>query len=94
MCGSRGGTGGSDTPTEKSQNVGFSSNTGPDPLKNRSYQASIQCWSIIGTSSTKKIKVVKVGPPLRNTLNPVLNTVSIQEDMHPLDIIQTLLTET
>ena len=27
---------------------GFSGNTGPDPLKNRSYQASIQCWAIIG----------------------------------------------
>ena len=24
-------------PPEKSQNIGFSSNTGPDPLKNRSY---------------------------------------------------------
>ena len=32
MCGSRGGIRGSGAP-EKSQNVGFFSNTGPDPLK-------------------------------------------------------------
>ena len=31
--GSRGGTGGPDS-SEKSQNIGFLSNTGPDPLKN------------------------------------------------------------
>ena len=30
---SRGGTGGPDPP-EESQNIGFFSNTGPDPLKN------------------------------------------------------------
>ena len=36
MRGSRGGgEGGPDPPpTEKSQNIGFLSNTGPDPLKN------------------------------------------------------------
>ena len=44
MCGSRGGTGGPDPP-ENHKNIGFSSNTGPDPLKNRSYQVSIQCWA-------------------------------------------------
>ena len=31
------------------KNIGFSSNTVPDSQKNRSYQASIQCWGIIGT---------------------------------------------
>ena len=31
---------------------------------------------------------------LRNTLYPLLNTGSIHEDMHPLDITETLLTET
>ena len=31
------------------KNIGFSSNTVPDSLKNRSYQASFQCWGIIGT---------------------------------------------
>ena len=36
-------------PPEKSQNIGFLSNTSPDPLKNhQSYQTSIQCWAIIG----------------------------------------------
>ena len=36
MGGSRGGVGGQgvQTPPEKSQNIGFPSNTGPDPLKN------------------------------------------------------------
>ena len=51
MCGSRGGTEG--LPPEKSQNIGFSSNTGLDPLINRSYQASIQCWAIIGLAAKR-----------------------------------------
>ena len=46
---SGGGGGGSGSgpppPLKNYQNIGFSSNTGPDPLKNRSYQASIQCGS-------------------------------------------------
>ena len=42
-------------PPEKSQNIGFSSNTGPDPLKDSSYQASIQCWAIIGTSAKRHL---------------------------------------
>ena len=37
------------------QNIGFSSNTGPDPLKNLSYQASIQCWVIIGTPAKRHL---------------------------------------
>ena len=42
MGGPRGKTGGPDPPPpEKSQNIGFLSNTGPDPLKN--YKAIIQC---------------------------------------------------
>ena len=49
----RGLAGGPDPtrPPEKSKiYTRFSSrDTGPDPLKNRSYQASIQCWAIIGT---------------------------------------------
>ena len=47
-----GGTGGPDPPPptplphpEKSQNLGFSSNTGPDTLKNH---IIIQCWAFIG----------------------------------------------
>ena len=34
-------------PLKNHKNIGFSSNTGPDPLKNRSYQASIQSWATI-----------------------------------------------
>ena len=51
MCGSRGGgAGGPDPPPLKNhENIGFSSNTGPDPLKNHCYQANIQCWVVIGT---------------------------------------------
>ena len=60
MCGSRGGDRGSGhPPPEKSQKIGLSSNTGPDPLKNHSYQASIQCWATIG-------------PPAKRHLNGVL----------------------
>ena len=54
MCGSRGGTGGPDPPG-KLQNIGFLSNICPDPLKNRSYQASIQCWAIIGTPAKRHL---------------------------------------
>ena len=50
-----GGAGGPDPPPEKSQNIGFSSNTGPDPLKNHCYQASIQCWAIIGTPAKRHL---------------------------------------
>ena len=74
MCGSRGGNRGSGPPPtlKNHKNIGFSRNTGPDPLKNRSYQASIQCWDIISTPAKrhlekkkkKKKNVVKVGPPL------------------------------
>ena len=55
MCGSRGETGGPDPPLKNYKSIGFSSNTGPDPLKNRSYQASIQSWSIIGTPAKRHL---------------------------------------
>ena len=42
-------------PLDKSQKIGFSSNTGPDPLKNRNCQASIQCWAIIGTPAKRHL---------------------------------------
>ena len=39
-----GGTGGLDSPSEKSQNIGFPSNTGPDPLKNhKATSHQLQC---------------------------------------------------
>ena len=55
MCGSRGGGAGSRTPLKNHKTIRFSSNTGPDPLKNRSYQASIQCWVIIGTPAKRHL---------------------------------------
>ena len=42
-------------PPEKSQNIGFSSNTCPDPLKNRSCEASIQCWAFIGMPAKRHL---------------------------------------
>ena len=35
------------TSLENYKNIRFLSNTGPDPLKNHSYQSSVQCWAII-----------------------------------------------
>ena len=54
MCGSREGDRGS-RPPENHKNIGFSSNTGDDPLKNRRYQASIQCLAIIGTPAKRHL---------------------------------------
>ena len=51
-------TGGPDPPFKNHKNIGFLSNTGPDPLKSQSYKASIQCWAIIG-------------PPAKRNLNGV-----------------------
>ena len=49
------GTGGPDPPEKSHRNIGVSSNTGLDPLKNPSYQASIQCWAIIGTPAKRHL---------------------------------------
>ena len=54
MCGSRGGGVGPDPPHGKSQNIGFLSNTGPDPEKSQIYQASIQSWAIIGKPAKRR----------------------------------------
>ena len=40
------------------QNIGFLSNTGPDPLKN--HKASIQCWAIIGTPAKRHLNGVSL----------------------------------
>ena len=37
------------------KNIGFPRNTGPDPLKNHSYQASIQYWAIIGRPAKRHL---------------------------------------
>ena len=42
-------------PPEKSQNIWFSSNICPDPLKNRSCEASIQCWAFIGMPAKRHL---------------------------------------
>ena len=56
MCGTRGGTGGPDPlPLKNHKNTGFSSNTGPDPLKNRSCEASILCWAFIGMPAKRHL---------------------------------------
>ena len=54
MCGSRSGPPPPPAP-EKSQNIGFSSYTCPDPLKNRSCEASIQCWAFIGMPAKRHL---------------------------------------
>ena len=42
-----GGRGSGPPPGKLLKNIGFLSNTGPDPLKSQSYQSSIQCWAVI-----------------------------------------------
>ena len=52
-----GGQGSDPPPPENHKNIMFLSNTGRDPLKeSQRYQASIQCWAIIG-------------PPVKHHLN-------------------------
>ena len=50
-----GRAGGPDHPLKNHKNRGFPSNTGPDPLKNGSYQARIQCWAIIDTPAKRHL---------------------------------------
>ena len=50
-----GGGQGVRTPLKNHKNIGFSSSIGPDPLENRSYQASIRCWVIIGTPEKRHL---------------------------------------
>ena len=46
---------GGQTPSLKNhKNIGLLRNTGPDPLKSQSYQASIQCWAIIGLPARRR----------------------------------------
>ena len=50
-------------PPGKSQNIGFLSNTGPDPLKNHKatlYQASIHCRDIISTPAKRHLNGVSL----------------------------------
>ena len=48
-------------PPENHKNIGFVRKTGPDPMKkSQSYQASIQCWAIIGTPAKRHLKGVSL----------------------------------
>ena len=49
------GDGGVWTPLKNHKNIVCSSNTDPDPLKNCSLQASIQCWAVIGTPTKRNL---------------------------------------
>ena len=77
MCGSRGGGGGdrgSGPPLKNHENIGFLSNTGPDPLKNHKAiklafnvgKRNAIYWWYLDPSSPHQAKknIVKVGPPL------------------------------
>ena len=46
------GTGGLDPPPEKSQNLGFRSNTGPDPLK--IYKATKPAFNVKSSSACQR----------------------------------------
>ena len=78
-----GGTGGPDPPPEKSQKYRVYGNTGPNPLKNCSYQASIQCWAIIGTPAKRHL-FVKVGPPLTKLSGSAHATLSKEGSWTPV----------
>ena len=62
MCGSRGGDRGSGLALKNHKNIGFSSDTGPDPLKDCSYQASIQCWVIISMPAKRHLMTFRWRP--------------------------------
>ena len=51
-----GGAGGPDPPPGKSQNIGFLSNNGLEPLKKpKATKPSIQCRAIIGTPAKRHL---------------------------------------
>ena len=65
MCGSRGGTRGLDPSLKNNKNIGFLSNTGPDPLKITKSAINVGLSSAHRPSPNPPPKnVVKVGPPL------------------------------
>ena len=51
---------GSRPPLKNHKNIGFLNNTAPDPLKSQSYQASIQCWAIIGMPEKRNLNGVSL----------------------------------
>ena len=59
MGGSREGRG-SGPPMKNHKNIGFLCNTGPDSLKNHSYQSSIQCWVIISQQAKRHLNGISL----------------------------------
>ena len=48
-------------PLKNHKNIGFLSKTGPDsPEKSQSFQASIQCWAIIGAQAKRNLNGVSL----------------------------------
>ena len=61
--GGGGGQGDRNTPPPSwkiAKTIGFLSNTGLDPLKNHSYQSSIQCWAITGPPAKRHLNGVSL----------------------------------
>ena len=70
---SEGGTGGPDPHLENDKNVGFLSNTGPDPLKNhKAFKSAfnVLCWAIIG-------------PPVKRFVGPLLMQMVFGSSLPP-----------
>ena len=60
MGGPKGGGAGGPDPPKNHKDIGFPSNTGLDPRKWQSYQASIQCRVIIGTPANRNLNGVSL----------------------------------
>ena len=71
MRGSRGGGGqGVRTSLKNHKNIGFLSNTGPDPLKKtQRYQARFQYWAIIGPPAKRKFINLPHPPPPKKKMS-------------------------
>ena len=50
-------------PPESYKNIGSYSNNVPIPLKSQSYQASIQCWAIIGPPEKRHFIGISLADP-------------------------------
>ena len=85
VCGGgEGGGGWGPDPTEKSQNLGLQ--YWPRcPEKSQSYQASIQCWAIIGPPAKRYFKI---GPRREKTcLRGFANNTGADQPAHPRSLI-------
>ena len=61
MRSSRGWNRGSRPPMKNNKNIGFLSNTGPDPPeKSQSYEVNNQCWAIIGTEAKRHLNDISL----------------------------------